>query len=140
DPAVLGLLMPLQGVGAVIGGALSGLVVTRLGERRAAALGMLLLAIGTVPLLGTSVWLAGGGMFVMGLGIPVVVVAFVTLRQRETPDDLQGRTSAAGNVMFNVPQTAVSIVGAGLLAVVDYRILIGITIAAVVVGCVVSLA
>src|SRR5690606_8689726 len=49
DPAVLGLLMPLQGVGAVIGGALSGLVVTRLGERRAAALGMLLLAIGTVP-------------------------------------------------------------------------------------------
>lgn len=139
DPAVLGLLMPLQGVGAVVGGLLSGVVVTRLGEGRAAALGMLLLAAGTIPLLGTSVWLAGAGMVVMGLGIPVVVVAFVTLRQRATPDELQGRTSAAGNVMFNVPQTAISIVGAGLLAAIDYRVLLAVTIVAVLAGGVIAL-
>ncbi|HET8926783.1 MAG TPA: MFS transporter [Microbacterium sp.] len=139
DPAVLGLLMPLQGVGAVVGGLLSAFVVTRLGEGRAAALGMLLVAAGTVPLLGTSVWLAGAGMVVMGLGIPVVVVAFVTLRQRATPDELQGRASAAGNVMFNLPQTAVSIVGAGLLVAIDYRVLLGVTIAAVLAGGVIAL-
>jgi MFS family permease len=140
DAAVLGVLMPLQGAGAVAGGALSALAVTRLGEGRAAAIGMLLVAMGTAPLLGGSVWLAGAGMVVMGLGIPVVVVSFVTLRQRSTPDALQGRTAAAGNVAFNLPQTAVSIVGAGMLAVVDYHVLIAATIVAVLGGAVVSFA
>ncbi|WP_396655207.1 MFS transporter [Microbacterium sp.] len=139
DPAVLGLLMPLQGIGAVVGGLLSGFIVTRMGEARAAALGMLLVAVGTVPLLGTSVWFAGAGMVVMGLGIPIVVVAFVTLRQRATPDELQGRASAAGNVMFNLPQTAISIVGAGLLVAIDYRVLLAVTIAAVLAGGVIAL-
>lgn len=138
DPAALGLIMPLQGAGAVLGGALSAVVVTRLGEGRAAALGLVLAAVGSVPLLTASIWLAGAGMFVMGLGIPLVVVAFVTLRQRVTPDELQGRTSAAGNVAFNLPQTLVSIVGAGLLAVVDYRILLALTIGAMVAGGVVA--
>ena len=105
----------------------------------AAALGMLLVAVGTVPLLGTSVWFAGAGMVVMGLGIPIVVVAFVTLRQRATPDELQGRASAAGNVMFNLPQTAISIVGAGLLVAIDYRVLLAVTIAAVLAGGVIAL-
>jgi MFS family permease len=140
DAAVLGVLMPLQGAGAVAGGALSALVVTRFGEGRAAALGMVLVAIGTAPLLGPSVWLAGAGMVIMGIGLPIVVVSFVTLRQRSTPDELQGRTAAAGNVAFNVPQTAVSIAGAGMLAVVDYRVLIALTIVALVAGGVVALA
>jgi len=140
DAAVLGVLMPLQGAGAVAGGALSALVVTRFGEGRAAALGMVLVAIGTAPLLGPSVWLAGAGMVIMGIGLPIVVVSFVTLRQRSTPDELQGRTAAAGNVAFNVPQTAVSIAGAGMLAVVDYRVLIALTIVDLVAGGVVALA
>lgn len=139
DPAVLGLIMPLQGAGAVVGGILSATAVTRLGEGRTAALGLLLAAVGTGPLLSDSVWFAGAGMFVMGLGIPLVVVAFVTLRQRVTPDELQGRTSAAGNVAFNLPQTAVSIVGAGLLAIVDYRLLLAITIVAIVAGALIAL-
>lgn len=140
DPAVLGVLMPLQGAGAVVGGLLSATIVTRVGEGRAAAIGMVLTAIGTIPLLGGSIWLAGAGMVVMGIGIPIVVVSFVTLRQRSTPDELQGRTAAAGNVAFNLPQTLVSIVGAGLLAAVDYRILIGFTVVALLAGAVVALA
>jgi MFS family permease len=139
DAAVLGLIMPLQGAGAVLGGALSAMAVNRWGEGRTAALGLLLAAVGTGPLLSNSVWFAGAGMFVMGLGIPLVIVAFVTLRQRVTPDELQGRASAAGNVAFNLPQTVVSIVGAGLLVVADYRILLAITIAAVLAGAGVAL-
>lgn len=139
DAAVLGLIMPLQGAGAVLGGALSAMAVNRWGEGRTAALGLFLAAIGTGPLLSNSVWLAGAGMFVMGIGIPLVIVAFVTLRQRVTPDELQGRASAAGNVAFNLPQTVVSIVGAGLLVIVDYRILLAITIVAVLAGAVVAL-
>ena len=139
-PAVLGLLMPVQGLGAVVGGLLSARIIKKFDEVRAAGLGMFLVAVGTVPLLSGSVWLAGAGMALLGFGIPVVIVAFVTLRQRETPSALQGRAAAASNAMFNLPQTAVSIVGVGLLAVIDYRILLGVTIAVVVVGGVIALA
>src|SRR5690606_1576991 len=134
DAATLGLLMPLQGAGAVVGGLLSGLVVTRLGEGRAAALGLVLLTLGIVPLLTPWVWLVCVGMAVMGVGIPLVVVAFVTLRQRATPDELQGRAAAAGNVALNLPQTLVSIIGAGLLLAVDHRVLLVATIVVVLVG------
>ena len=139
-PATIGWLIPLQGAGALAGGILSARIVRGLGEGRAAALGMILLAAGTVPLVSGSIVLAAAGMVVMGFGIPIAVVAFVTLRQRMTPDELQGRTSAAGNVAINLPQTIVSIIGAGLLVAIDYRVLIWVTIAAVVAGAFIALA
>lgn len=139
DPAAIGVLVPLQGAGAVLGGLASATLVTRWGEGRAAALGLVLVAAGSVPFAFGSVVLGGAGMFVMGIGIPITVVAFSTLRQRLTPDALQGRTGAAANVLVNLPQTLVSIVGAGLLAVVDYRVLIWVAVAAVLVGAATAL-
>lgn len=139
DPALIGVLVPVQGAGAVVGGILSARMVTRLGEARAAALGMALLGVGTACLLVPVFAIAVAGMVVMGLGIPVTVVAFVTLRQRVTPDHLQGRTAAAGNVAFNLPQTALSVAGAGLLAIVDHRLLLIATVVAVAGGAVLAL-
>ncbi len=95
------------------------------------ALGSALLPLGSLPI-------AACGMVVAGFGIPITVVGFATMRQRLTPDALQGRTAAAANVSINVPQTAVSIVGAGLLAIADYRVLIWVTVAAVLLGAVLA--
>lgn len=134
DPAMIGILVPVQGVGSVLGGIASGRIVTRLGEARAAAVGMALLGIGTGALLVPVFAVALVGMVIMGFGIPVTIVAFVTLRQRVTPDHLQGRTSAAANVAFNLPQTALSVVGAALLLAVDFRILLAVTVVAIAVG------
>lgn len=128
DPALIGVLVPIQGVGSVVGGILSARIVTRLGEARAAALGMALVGLGTACLIVPVFAVAIIGMVVLGLGIPVTIVAFVTLRQRVTPDHLQGRTSAAANVAFNLPQTAMSVAGAALLLAVDYRILLIVTV------------
>jgi predicted MFS family arabinose efflux permease len=139
DPAAIGVLVPIQGAGAVVGGLLSATLVTRWGEGRTAALGLLLVAAGSVPFAFGSVVAGGAGMFVLGLGIPPTVVAFATLRQRLTPDALQGRTGAAANVVVNLPQTLASIVGAGLLAVVDFRVLIWVSVAAVVLGAATAL-
>ncbi len=139
DPAVVGVLVPIQGAGAVIGGVLSATIVTRWGEGRPVALGLLLIAAGSVPFAFGSVVLAGVGMFVIGLGIPITVVAFSTLRQRLTPDALQGRTGAAANVVVNLPQTLVSTIGAGLLVVVDFRTLIWVAVAAVALGAATAL-
>jgi MFS family permease len=129
--SALGWLVPLQGVGAVVGGVLSAMLVRRFGESRTVALGLLLVAVGAVPTAGTSLILAVIGLPVIGFGIPLVAVGFATLRQRRTPPELQGRTAAAGNVAINVPQTLFSIVGASIIALVDYRILIFVMVAAV---------
>lgn len=139
DPAWIGVLVPVQGVGSVVGGILSAKIVTRLGEARAAAFGMALLGLGTASLILPVFAVAVVGMVVMGVGIPVTIVAFVTLRQRVTPDHLQGRTSAAANVAFNLPQTAMSVAGAALLLAVDYRILLAVTVVAIAAGGVLAL-
>ncbi len=61
DAAVLGLIMPLQGAGAVLGGVLSAMAVNRWGEGRTAAVGLTLAAIGTGPLLSNSSVARRGG-------------------------------------------------------------------------------
>lgn len=138
--AALGWLVPVQGAGALVGGIVSARFVRALGEPRTAALGMGLLAIGSIPLVFGSLAVAAGGMAVMGFGIPLTVVAFATLRQRLTPHDLQGRAAAAGNVAINLPQTLVSILGAALIASVDYRVLVWVTVAVVAAGGMLALA
>jgi hypothetical protein len=72
------------------------------------------------------------GAVVVGLGIPWAYVSHATVRQRTTPGALQGRVAAACNLAFNGPQTVMTAVGAGLIAVVDYRLMIAIMLAALV--------
>ena len=129
--ATLGVLVPLQGVGALIGGVLSAKIVRGLGEGRAVGLGMVLMAIGCLPTGWTSVALVAGGMARVGFSLPSIAVGFATLRQKKTPAALQGRTSAASNVATNLPQTIATIVGASIIAAVDYRVLIYLTFAVV---------
>jgi len=140
DTAALGILVPLQGVGALAGGILSSRIVTGLGEGKAVGLGMVLMALGCLPIAWTSVPLVVVGMLVLGFSIPIIVVAFATLRQRSTPAALQGRTSAAGNVAVNVPQTLASIFGAAIIASVDYRFLVYATVVVVLGAAVVAVA
>lgn len=137
ETAMLGVLVSLQGIGAVVGGITSSTAVRRFGESRTVGLGTILLGVGLAPFIGTSLFLAIIGMVVIGLGIPWMVVAYVTLRQRLTPAELQGRTSAASNVAFNLPQTLVLLGAAAVIGVVDYRVMIG---TAVVVTLICSLA
>ena len=61
-------------------------------------------------------------MVVFGAGIAWVVIAAATAYQRRSPQELQGRVSAATNMLFSVPQTVSIAVGAALITIVDYRI------------------
>jgi predicted MFS family arabinose efflux permease len=140
DTAVLGILVPVQGVGALVGGILSARIVTALGEARAVGLGLALVALGCVPAVFTSLAGVVAGMAVLGFGIPVIVVGFATLRQRRTPATLQGRTAAAGNVAINVPQTLASVFGVALISVVDYRVLVLSTVVTVLAAAVIAAA
>ncbi|MDP3892641.1 MFS transporter [Nocardioides sp.] len=134
DPAALGVLVSIQGAGAVLGGATAATLIARFGERNTLALGLVALAAGLLPVAGSSLALVVVGIAVVGVGIPWVVVSFMTLRQRLTPPTLQGRTTAAANLALNVPSTAATFGAAGLLGVVDYRLMVAVTCGALVVA------
>ena len=77
--------------------------------------------------------LACAAFAILGLGIPWVVVGATTYRMRVTPKTLQGRTSAAMNLAFNGPQTLATLVGAAVIAAIDYRWMLAVS-AVVIVG------
>jgi MFS family permease len=114
----------VQGVGSIVGGVTSALVIRRLTERVTMTVGLAFLSAGMLTIAGTSTALLLAGAVAVGLGVPWVYVSFATVRQRLTPGRLQGRVSSAANMAFNAPQTAGTAIGAGLVAVLDYRLLV----------------
>lgn len=126
--SALGALVSCQGIGAIVGGLSAAAVIARWGEVRTFGIGTALMAVGIAPVIGSNLPLLVAGLVVLGFGVTWAVVAFMVMRQRLTPPRLQGRTNAAANVAVNLPQTATTAVAAALLAVVDYRVLVAITV------------
>ncbi|WP_153395444.1 MFS transporter [Ornithinicoccus halotolerans] len=126
--ATLGPLVSVQGVGAIVAGLTAAWAIGRWGEGRAFAAGLLLLGLGLVPVALSSLPALAVGLAAVGFGVTWTVVAFTTARQRLTPPRLQGRTGAASSVAINLPQTAMTAGAAAMLAVVDYRALVAVTV------------
>lgn len=132
--STLGALVAAQGVGALFASLTAGSMVARHGEERVGALGLALMATGIALLLVPHMAAGLLGLLLAGWAVTWAMVAFVTLRQRLTPAGLQGRAAAASMLVINLPQTALVLVGATLVSVVDYRLLVAFT--TVVVGLV----
>jgi hypothetical protein len=69
---------------------------------------------------------AAAGLTFFGAAFPWVVVAFITLLQRLTPAELQGRAYSTATTMAITPQTISIAVGAALIAVTGYRPLLAV--------------
>lgn len=120
----VGPLLTVQGVGALVSGLLSSRVIRRTGEPRALALGLGLLAAGVGGVaVGTQVWQLMVAVAVLGAGIPLMIVAYNTLLQRQTPSRLMGRVSTATEVLITTPQAVSIAVGALLVTLIDYRLI-----------------
>jgi MFS family permease len=117
----IGLLVAAQGAGSVVAGLAIGAVLRRIGEIAAASVGFALCGAG-LGLVGTAALPAVVvGAALAGLGLPTVLVANMTLLQRRTSNELQGRVIAASEAMIDIP-FAVSIgLGALVISVVGYR-------------------
>jgi MFS family permease len=133
-PAFFGVLSSAQGLGAVGGGVVAGLMLRRHGDGRVMGLGMLLFAAGAASMLVPQVGVVLAGFVVAGCGVSWAVVGYTTAVQLRTPAALQGRVSSAADVLVGVPQTISVALGAGLIGIVDYRMLI-VVMAAVTVAC-----
>ncbi|AXL87388.1 MFS transporter [Streptomyces sp. CB09001] len=125
DAAFLGILVSAQGVGGVAGGVASALVVRRLGEVGAVAVGIGLFALGSLALVQPALWLALPASVLIGMGLPVSMVGTNTLLQRRTPAHLLGRAATALDALVSGPQALAIGLGAVLVGVVDYRLLFG---------------
>lgn len=124
--AFLGVLLSVQGVGAVAGGLSAAWVVDRWGEAGVAAGGMVAFGIGCLLLASDATALVFAGVVLFGTGIPWIIVGEMTLLQRRTPAHVQGRAWAATELLTGIPQTLAIAAGALLVTLVDYRLLLGV--------------
>jgi predicted MFS family arabinose efflux permease len=123
-PAFVGVLVAVQGIGAVVGGPTAAMLVRRLGEGRLVAIGLLVAAAGATLEMPPTLTPVIAGFILFGMAIPWIVVALISLTQRLTPNDLQGRAYAAVDTLITTPQTMSIALGAGLIAVAGYRALL----------------
>jgi Na+/melibiose symporter-like transporter len=123
-PVFVGVLVAVQGIGAVVGGPTAPTLVRRLGEGRLVAIGLLAAAVGAVLEMPPALTPVIAGFILFGIAIPWIVVALISLTQRLTPNDLQGRAYAAVDTLITTPQTMSIALGAGLIAVTGYRVLL----------------
>jgi MFS family permease len=88
-------------------------------------------ALATATYLSASVPLILAGAVVDGAGLVWLVAVAGTVIQRYTPPRLQGRASAAWNMIVITPQTVSIAVGAALITYISYRVLLLAVIAAI---------
>jgi MFS family permease len=123
-PSFLGVLSSLQGAGAIVGGLTAARALRGIGDVRLAGIGMAAFTVGDFTFVSSSLPLIAVGVAVAGFGISWLIVGLMTALQVRTPLRLQGRVSSAADVLISTPQTISIAVGAALIAVVDYRVLV----------------
>lgn len=122
-PAFVGVLVAVQGLGALFGGLLSASLVRRLGELAALAFGVGLFAPAALALVYPSIWLGFVAMVLTGCALPLSFVGLHTLIQRRTSGPLLGRVAAATEASISGPQAFSIGTGAVLVGLIDYRLL-----------------
>jgi MFS family permease len=123
-PSFLGVLVSAEGVGAIIGAPVAARLMRRIGSGWLVALGLVVAAAGCCGQLSSALPVVLGGGAVLGLALPWIIVGFDTQIQQLTPPALQGRVSAAAGFLIGTPQSISIAVGAGLISLVNYRILL----------------
>jgi MFS family permease len=123
-PSFAGVLMFAGGIGAVAGALTTSRVLAIHGEGRMAGLGMAAVAIGSLATADGAVPVVLAGKALFGFGLPWILVGIYTLVQRASPAHLQGRVFSAMEIALGLPQTLSIALGAALVTIVDYRLLI----------------
>jgi MFS family permease len=121
-PAVLlGVLTAIEGAGSVLAGLVIGAIIRRAGEYSAACAGFLLNAVGLAAASTATVPGAVAGSVLIGFGLPMALVAELTVVQRRSPATLQGRAIAASEAIVNTPFAIAIAVGAAMIAATGFR-------------------
>jgi len=124
-PTFVAVIVTVQGIGALAGGLTSGMIITRIGHIRAIVLSLFLFVISLgLMAAAPSILVVLAAAIPVGFGLPVLIVAINTLIQIRTPHRLMARVSTTSDAMVGIPQVVAIGVGAGLVAVVPFRIML----------------
>jgi MFS family permease len=135
-PTFVGVLGPLQGVGSIAGGVTAAWLLHRVGQLHAVGIGLALFGLCALLLAVPSLGIVMVGFIAAGVGIVWAIVAFNTALQTHTPLAIQGRVSAAADISLSLAQTISIATGAALSTFVDYRILLVVMAAVLVLSAV----
>ncbi|HTS96225.1 MAG TPA: MFS transporter [Streptosporangiaceae bacterium] len=124
SPEFLGVLISLQGAGALAGGVLAAPVMRRASERALMAGGLAACAAAALLMITGSLPLVLTAAAAIGLCVVWINVGAITLIQRRTPGALLGRVDATLEFAIVVPQAVSIAAGAALIAAVSYRVLL----------------
>ncbi len=120
----VGVLAAVQAIGAVSGGLSAAALIRRIGERRLMGVAMLLAASGAALEIPPSLPSVLIGDIALGAAIAWLVIALISLGQRLTPPHLQGRMFAAAETLITTPQTISVALGAALIGLTGYQVLL----------------
>jgi Major Facilitator Superfamily len=120
-PAFLGVFSAVLGAGSIVAALTSGRVLARIGERGLALAGLANFAAGNLLRATGSEPAALAGTLVLGFALPWAFLAVLNLAQRRTPDELQGRVSAAVTLAMFGPQAPLQALGSLAITVVGFR-------------------
>jgi MFS family permease len=125
-PTFLGVVIAAQGVGAVIGGPTAAPLARRVREGPLMGFGLVLAAAGAGLFAVPDMAGVMSGAILFGAGLPWIIVGAYTMLQLRTPPELQGRVSAAADTILSTPQVLSIAVGAWLVGVVSYQLLLAV--------------
>ena len=122
-----GVFVTAMGVGAIAAGVVASRFVRRAGEVTSIVAGLVLFAvavggIAAAPSMEVVLLFAA----VSGAGLPLMIIGYLTLLQRRTPQPIMGRASTAAEVMMATPQAVSLALGSLLVVVWDYRLIFAV--------------
>lgn len=117
-----GFLVSVQGIGAVLGGLVVSRLVRRHGEIPVAVAGLVLMGVASAGIaLSPTLPLVLAWVAVLGVTLPLLMVSYLTLLQRRTPQRVMGRVSTAVEVVLSTPQAISLATGSLLVVLLDWR-------------------
>jgi MFS family permease len=120
-PSFLGVFSAALGAGSIAASLVSGRLLRSAGERWLAVLGMVNFALGNAMRAASWLPLSVAGSVVLGFALPWLFLALLSLAQRSTPPELQGRVSAAVTLVFFGPQAPLQALGALAIRFFSYQ-------------------
>lgn len=130
-PSFFGVYGAVQGAGAIVGGIPLAIVMRRIGSARVVGFSLAAFSLASAAWITSSLWLVLAAALCDGIGLVWLVAAATTAAQRYTPPSLQGRVNAALMMLIVTPQTVSIAVGAALISVVNYRLMLAIVAVAI---------
>jgi hypothetical protein len=124
-PTFIGVLGTIQGLGSIAGGLGAAPLMRRWGETPVIAGGLIGLGASLGLLAVATLTVVVVALLLIGASLAATMVGYMTLLQRRTSNELQGRVFSAAEAIITVPYTLSMGLGAVLIAVISFRWIYG---------------